>query len=298
MKRLILLLTVATALLYAGTGVAFLKIPVDARVCGIGEAGAVHADNPSALFYNPAGLAGVRSLGLLAMHNEWLLGMNHEYVAGSFGTERLGTFGLSFNCWSSGAIQGITFRGDTIPGYTFSVSNWCLNLGYGREFGPLAAGLGVKFVSEQNESLATSAFALDAGVIYRTPVTGLAAGVSVTNVGTKLTLDTEEYNLPWSARIGWRYDWRFLGVTQDFIVSETEKPGIAAGAECRVVDILAFRLGYRTGSDTRGLQGLRAGLGIAWRWFGIDYALAPYGLLGMTHRLSLSFNSGHLLAGD
>jgi hypothetical protein len=65
-----------------------------------------------------------------------------------------------------------------------------------------------------------------------------------------------------------------------------------------VGDILALRLGYRSGSDTRGLQGLRAGLGVAYRWFGIDYALAPYGLLGMTHRVSLSFNSGDLLTGD
>jgi opacity protein-like surface antigen len=294
MKRLTLLLAVAAALLHAATGVAFLKIPVDARVCAVGEAGAVHADNPSALFYNPAGLAGVRSFGLVAMHNEWLLGMNHEYVAASYGAENLGTFGMSFNYWSSGAIQGITFRGDTIPGYTFSVSDWCLSLGYGREIGPFCLGLGAKFVSEQNESLATSAWAFDAGASYRTPVPGLRFGLSAANLGTRLKLDQEEYGLPVSGRVGWRYDWRMLGVAQDFIISEAEKPGVAAGVECRIVDILALRVGYRTGSDVQGLSGLRAGLGVQYLGIGVDYAFAPYGMLGLTHRLSLTFNSGPL----
>ncbi|MDH5683673.1 MAG: PorV/PorQ family protein [candidate division WOR-3 bacterium] len=292
MKRVLLfLITTNTALLYASTGVAFLKIPVDARVCGIGEAAVAYVDNASALYYNPAGLAYIESFDLLFMHNDWLLDMSHEYVAAGFGSKSIGTFGLSFNYWGSGEIQGITIRGDTIPGYYFSASDWCLNLGYGKEFSKLALGVGFKFISEKNESLSTSAYACDIGGMYNLPITGLKTGLSVTNLGTKLKLDQENYSLPISFRVGWRYDHQVFGITQDFIFSNTEKFGIALGAEYRVREILSLRLGYRTGSNTEGFSNLRAGLGVLFKGFGIDYAFAPYGKLGMTHRISISFRN-------
>lgn len=288
-----LLTVAATATLLAagGDGVAFLKIPVDARACGLGEAAAGYAGNAASLYYNPAGLAGIGSFDAVLMHNAWLLGMNHEYAAAGYGTPRLGTFGLSFDYWGSGDISSVDFRGETLPGYTFSAADWYASLGYARWFGPLSFGAGLKFISERNESLSTAAWALDAGTIWRLPVEGLSAGLSLTNVGTRAKLDQEEFSIPYCARLGWRWDVLDFGVTQDFILSSVERPGIAAGAEYRLAGILALRAGYRTGSDVQGLSGLRAGLGIFFRGLGVDYAFAPYGKLGNTHRLSLSYRS-------
>jgi len=48
---------------------------------------------------------------------------------------------------------------------------------------------------------------------------------------------------------------------------------------------VALRAGYRTGRDV-GL-GWTAGLGFKTGTFGLDYAYAPYGDLGNTHRISL-----------
>jgi hypothetical protein len=53
--------------------------------------------------------------------------------------------------------------------------------------------------------------------------------------------------------------------------------------------MLALRVGYRTGSDVDGLSGLRAGLGLSWQGIGVDYAYAPYGKLGASHRISISY---------
>jgi len=284
-----LLLLLVPALLSAQTGAAFLKIPVGPRVCGMGEAAVAYIDDASALFYNPAGLANVPTYNAVLAHNQWLLDMNHEYVAGVHGTEALGKFGLAFDYWGSGSIQGINIRGETIPGYTVSAADWSLNAGYGRSISDFSFGLGLKFIHEQQESLSTSAVALDAGAMYKTPLPGLSAGVSVANIGTKAKLYQESYNLPLRVRLGWRYDLGIVGVTQDFILSETEKPGIAAGAECRPVEVLALRVGYRTGSDVDGFSGLRAGLGLSRHGIGVDYAYAPYGKLGVSHRISLSY---------
>ena len=211
-------------------------------------------------------------------------------MAGVYGSEGLGRFGLALDYWGSGGIQGINIRGETIPGYVFSAADWSLDLGYGRSFSDFSVGLGLKLIREQNESLSTSAVALDAGAMYKTPLKGLQAGVSVANLGTKATLYEESYSLPLEGRLGWRYDVSIIGVMQDFILSGAEKPGIAAGLECRPVHILAIRVGYRTGSDYDGFSGLRAGLGISWHGMGIDYAYAPYGKLGAAHRIAISYH--------
>lgn len=46
---------------------------------------------------------------------------------------------------------------------------------------------------------------------------------------------------------------------------------------------------YNPLSDYSGLSGLRAGFGISLKNFGIDYAVSPYGKLGISHRISLYF---------
>ena len=290
MKHTTPFLLLVPALVLANAGFAPLKIPVGPRVVATGEVAAGYVNDASALFYNPAGLANVPTFSALFAHNQWLLDMNQEYVAGVYGSEGMGKFGLALDYWGSGSIQGINIRGETIPGYTVSAADWSLDLGYARSFSDFSVGLGLKLIREQNESLSTSAVALDAGAMYKTPLKGLQAGVSVANLGTKAKLFEESYGLPLEGRLGWRYDVSIIGIMQDFILSGTEKPGIAAGLECRPVQMLAIRAGYRTGSDYDGFSGLRAGLGVSWHGIGIDYAYAPYGKLGASHRISISYH--------
>jgi len=166
----VLLFLVAPALVLAGAGAAFLKIPVGPRVCGTGEAAVAYIDDASALYYNPAGLANVPSFDVLLAHNQGFLDMNQEYVAGVYGSEGLGRFGLAFDYWGSGSIQGINIRGESIPGYVFSAADWSLNLGYARSFSDLSVGLGLELVHDQQESLSTSAIAFNAGAMYKTPL--------------------------------------------------------------------------------------------------------------------------------
>jgi hypothetical protein len=137
--------------------------------------------------------------------------------------------------------------------------------------------------------------------MYKTPLAGLKVGAAVSNVGTSAKLDSEAFALPLEARVGTRYDRGIIGATVDLIYSGQELGaqsdtsaesvlGIAAGLECRPVEVLAVRVGYRTGSDYDGFSGLRAGLGINWHGIGIDYAYAPYGKLGASHRISISYH--------
>jgi hypothetical protein len=313
-KRLALLLfVVVPAMVSANTGASFLKIPVGPRVVGMGEAAVAYIDDASALYYNPAGIANVPSFDVLLSHNQWFLDMNHEYVAGVYGNEELGRFGLAFDYWGSGSLQGVNIRGETIPGYVFSAEDWSVELGYGRSISSLAVGLGFKLVHDQEESLSTSAVAIDAGVMYKTPLAGLKLGAAVASIGTKGKLYQESYDLPFQARLGARYDYSIVGVAVDAILSgeglgtrsdssagSVMSPplGIAAGVECRPVDQLALRVGYRTESDYDGFSGLRAGLGVRLHGLGVDYAFAPYGKLGASHRISISHRGSAAASGE
>ncbi|OGC41871.1 hypothetical protein A2Y85_01835 [candidate division WOR-3 bacterium RBG_13_43_14] len=288
---MIIFLAAALGFLYAGAGdagAAFLKIPVDARIVGMGEASVSFVDNASAMFYNPAGLGKIKSLDITFMHNAWLLGMNHEYLSSAFAVQKIGTFGIAFNYWGSGAIPIITIRGDS-TGETFSASDWTISLGYGRVFGDLSVGGSFKYLKESNEEFGASSMSIDLGAGYDLPIKGLKAGMSVTNLGSGFSLDQEQYALPMLFRLGWKYDLGNLGCTQDFIISNADPVGFALGLEYRVAEMLALRAGYRSGSGVEGLSGLRSGIGIAIKGFGINYAVAPYGKLGIAHRVSLSF---------
>ena len=57
-KSLLTALVLAPALSFAaGSAIITLEMPVGARQLGMGEAGAALADDPTAMYYNPAGLA-------------------------------------------------------------------------------------------------------------------------------------------------------------------------------------------------------------------------------------------------
>jgi len=88
------------------TGLAFLKIGAGGRASGMGEAFTAIANDASATYWNPAGLAHLQQGEFVFTHNKWLQDISHEFLAVSF---QLGknAFGISF---ISNNIDGIEYR--------------------------------------------------------------------------------------------------------------------------------------------------------------------------------------------
>src|SRR5512136_1233930 len=61
-------------------GLPFLKIGVG-RCTGMGEAFVAVADDATAAFWNPAGLALVQKRSAVVNHIDWVTDINHEYLS-------------------------------------------------------------------------------------------------------------------------------------------------------------------------------------------------------------------------
>ena len=62
-------------------GFAFLKVGIGARAMGMGSAYVALADDPTAVYWNTAGLAGSEDAQVTVMHNEWIQDFRQEFAA-------------------------------------------------------------------------------------------------------------------------------------------------------------------------------------------------------------------------
>jgi hypothetical protein len=283
---------IAAIPLYAGdpgsSGGVFLKLGVDGRAIAMGEAQTGLVDNVNSLFWNPAGLDKVKGLELAFMHNFHFMDMHHDYLGIASPVGNRGTIGLAVYYWTSGTIQGMDEK--ALPTSEFSAWDLAAGIYYANQFSPtLSVGLGLKAVMESNEEEGATAFAGDAGVQFSPPLAGLTLGMTVKNLGTKLKLVEDSYPLPVTIRLGagWTPPLAGASLVSDVVIPTDDTPSLSVGGEYSIMRVFALRAGYKTGSDLGATAGLRAGCGFTLSRIGLDYAFAPYGELGSSHRVSL-----------
>jgi hypothetical protein len=269
-------------------GAVFLKLGIDSRAIGMGEAQTGLADNVNSLFWNPAGLDRLKGLEVAFMHNFHFMGMHHDYFGLASPVANRGTIGVALYYWTSGTIEGMDMKG--LPTSDFSAWDLSAGLYYANRLSPnLSAGGGVKAVMEKNEEEGGAAYAGDIGLLFTPPVAGLSLGLSLQNLGTKMRLIEEGYSLPLTARAGagFTIPGAPVSLAADIAVPVDDSPALSAGAEYRIAGLFALRAGYKTGSDLGASAGVRAGCGFSIGIVGLDYAFTPYGELGSSHRISL-----------
>ena len=82
-------------------------------------------------------------------------------------------------------------------------------------------------------------------------------------------------------------------LTTDVIRPTDNDIAIGVGAGYTIGNILQLRTGYKYqlgGNDLGAISGLTGGFGLTLLRFQVDYALVPFGVLGLTHRFSLVAN--------
>lgn len=279
----------------AGTrAMTFLKIGIGAKAMGMGESHVAATDDLYASYWNPAGLARLQQPQLALMHNEWFAGINHEFVGFALPVGDIGTVGASANFLSFGELQGRDRDGNETT--IFRPYDLAVIVSYARNITTaLAFGTNAKFLREQIADESGTGIAFDFGGLYTFSELPLSLGFNAQHVGPRVRFIEEAFGLPFTFRFGAAYrPWgdAFM-ITADVVRPSDNDITTGVGAAYTIANILQLRTGYKYklgGNDLGGTSGLTGGFGLTLRRFQIDYALVPFGVLGLTHRFSLVAN--------
>lgn len=172
-------------------GTNFLEIGVGARAMGMGGAYTALAQDVSALYWNPAGIAHITGasahLSLADLYGG--LGIKHVFAGGVLPLGSSGAIGISYIQLSSGDIERTTEANpegnDPAFGRTFAWTSTAAELAYGRRMTDrLDVGAGFKFVTEGIDNANATHVGFDIGTQFRTGLYGTTIGAALVNLGT------------------------------------------------------------------------------------------------------------------
>ncbi|MEK7818681.1 MAG: type IX secretion system outer membrane channel protein PorV [Bacteroidota bacterium] len=231
------------------SAVPFLLIGPNSRMSGMGEAGTALADDASALFWNPAGLAQLTGTEVSITHSSWLPQFQMKDLFYSYLNYRKdlpdlgGTFATSITYLNLGEFIRTDETGpEEIE--RFKSFEYAITVGYGTKVtDALSLGLNARFINsrlapfgagqEKGSGIAYD-WSFDLGLLYRPqnliiPLIDLdlednfSLGMNLSNLGPTVTyIDEDQADpLPTNLRLGFGYqaefdDYNMMNVVLDF----------------------------------------------------------------------------------
>jgi len=228
-KFFILLTTLALGLSFATRSYAVseaavlsLLISPGARAAGMGEAFVAVADDATATYWNPAGLAFQTGHEITLMHSNWLPSlvsdMFYDFLAYRQNVDAIGgVVGGSITYFNMGEQTQTDETGPTPIG-TFSSWEMAVALSYATKLNPnLGLGVNARYIhsalapigagAEKGKGVGSS-FAADIGLLYNASfLKGLSMGFNLSNMGPKITyIDADQADpLPTNLKMGVSY---------------------------------------------------------------------------------------------
>ncbi len=308
-----------------GTSAApFLSIGQGARATGMGSAFVAVADDPTAIYWNPAGLAKIAGTSVVFEHTNWIADVKYNFLAASYNLGNLGTIGLSFVSSDIPEMDVTTIADPEGTGETFAVTDIAFSLAYAINLTDnFSIGFNPKFIQQKIWRMSATAFAIDMGVQYVTPFDGIILGMSISNFGTKMKLDgtsslvlfdpdpnstgnngqipanlsTDEWELPLNFRVGLSYtpiktEQHKLLIAVDAAHPSDNYESINVGGEYTFNDFFTIRGGYKSLFLKDSEESFTFGVGIKQLLLGnvaikIDYSYGKFGRLADTQKFSV-----------
>ena len=277
------------------TSAEFLKLGAGARSVALGEAYTAMADEASALYWNPGALVQVPSKSLVVMHGLYFDSSYFDYLSYAQSLGNIGAFGVSYQYYTSGDIDKTDINGNNIG--SFTPSDQAITLGYAYAVRGYGLGLSMKSVSSKIIN-SDSTLSADVGILSPAFLNNkLKLAFTGRNLFGSLKYRTESADLPTEYRIGSAYKINEKWNTGlDVAFPKNDDTYAAIGTEYvfgnKTGLQIAGRAGYnsKTAGDVDGFTGFGFGMGFLFQKFSLDYAIVPFGSIGLAHRFSLSFN--------
>lgn len=306
------------------TAADFLSIPIGARATAMGGAVTAMVDDPTAMYWNPAGLAHVTGTGLTGEYAQWLVEIDFNFVAVVVPTG-LGTFGLGVTSLQVPEMEVTTIDQQDGTGETFNAASYALAFSYGRALTDrFSIGGSIKIINERIWNSTASGLAFDVGTQFITPFRGIRLGAAISNFGTKMKiggddlltrididpnnggnnesnralLRTDAFDLPLIMRIGLAGEVFQAAGSRLTLAVEAVNPNnseqyLNLGVEVGVLgDLLMFRGGYSELLLDDSLRSLTLGAGLRYRFaplnLAFDYAYEQHAFFTDVNRFTLT----------
>lgn len=304
-------------------GAQFLEIGISARAIGMGEAFLGIANDASALYYNPGGVAILEEKELMVTHIDYPADIGYEFIGYVMPMPQLyGNIGIATYWLHTGDMDVTTYENPEGNGKVFSAGDFAGALTYSASLTDhFSIGVSMKYIYSFLEVESATGWAADVGTFYDTGYRGFSICMMIANFGPDMKFidgnDGESFPLP--------IDFRF-GTAINIIERENQKLTWAiqasrpndnmekfnTGLEYWFNDMLALRAGKKfqydyinngnlmpelTGFDDRRDFNPTAGmtfgggfrLPVSSYVMQVDYAFQDMGYLGSIHRFSFDF---------
>ncbi|MFC1521720.1 PorV/PorQ family protein [Elusimicrobiota bacterium] len=267
----------------------------------MGSAYTAMANDSTALYWNPAGLAAMQDSEFSFAHSKWLAQSSFDFIglampledAGELYGWQEGVLAMGVSRLSHPKQEGRNEMGEKTS--DFQASDMSMHLAFSSEFtDQVNLGIGFKFIQSRIAQYKGHGFALDAGGIYHPLAAPVSFGLAVKNIGPGIRFIDEETPLPLSASFGMAYQF-FEGVVLSADMNRLihdRKNHFSIGTEYMMLQAFTLRGGYLLShaqpKTASSLSGLGGGFGLKIANSSMDYAFTPFGELGNTHRVSFS----------
>jgi hypothetical protein len=295
-------------------GALFLKVGMNVRSVGMGEASGALLGDAASVFANPAGLAGVTTRQVAISDAEWIadirfMGGVYAFPYGSNGAAAVSAVAVDY-----GELPLVREdQADVVVG-TFSPRDLALGISYARRWTDrLMVGGSVKLIEETIADYHSRGIAFDFGTVYYTGFRSLRLAMVTNNFGPDMRFDgsyldryyigtayVEQgrtfggYDLPLNFRLGLAYDFEISPTSKLVAALDATHPNdyserMHLGAEYSWDDAVFLRGGYAANAGEMDFSAgcgfkLKTSLGKA----SIDYAYTGFGVFKAVHRVGIA----------
>ena len=265
----------------------------------MGEAYVAIADDATAVYWNPAGIARLSGQSISINHTAWPANVLFDQAAYVFSVKWIpGMLGVN--------VRALTMSRDVVrttylpegTGETFDAGEWAYGVTYARALtDKFSAGFSINYVQTGLADVKGSSTTFDFGTLYDVGILGAKIGMAIQNVGSDMTFIDEKVKMPVFFRVGGSFDVLQMGENKLITAAEFTHPPdnsekLNLGAEYAFHDYLFLRGGYKMNYDT---EGLTAGFGVKFPLTlvkssvaRLDYAYQDMNYLSAAHRVSLN----------
>src|SRR5437016_3665910 len=147
----------------------FLKIGVGARGVALGETFVAIANDASALYWNPAGLAQFPENEMIVAHAEYVVDLKHEFLGAVYHLGPGDALGFSVTSLHTADMEITTETQPFGTGRFFSFGDLALGLSYARKMtDQFSFGITLRYVEETLDLLKMRGIVADLGTYYWT----------------------------------------------------------------------------------------------------------------------------------